>query len=116
MELIDNCEFQILKEGNAELQPQRSDLCKIDLIGKLEDGTTVEELTNHTVQVGDVELVQSLDMALALMKVGEVAEVTVDPRFGYGSIGLKNETNPEKSIPPNAKVIFDIFMTVFDQL
>lgn len=43
-------------------------------------------------------------MAIPLMNTGEIAEITVDPRFAYGSIGLKNEQNVEKSIPPDATV------------
>lgn len=56
------------------------------------------------VQVGDGEVVQGIDMAIPLMRVGEKAIVNVDPRFAYGSIGLKNEETPTKSIPPNANV------------
>lgn len=70
----------------------------------MENGVIVEELRNHRVQVGDVEVVQGVDMVLSLMRVGELAEVTADARFAYGTHGLKNDTNPEKSIPPNAKV------------
>lgn len=73
-------------------------------MGKLEDGTVVEDLKEFTVQVGDVELVQGVDMALPLMKLGELAQVTVDPRFAYGTIGLKNEDDEFKSIPPSSVV------------
>lgn len=43
-------------------------------------------------------------MVIPLMNVGEVAEVKVDPRFAYGSLGLKNDKEPELSIPPEATV------------
>lgn len=71
----------------------------------MEDGTVVEELKDYVVQSGDVEVVQGIDMAIPLMRVGEKAVVNVDPRFAYGSIGLKNEETPSKSIPSNAKVV-----------
>lgn len=74
------------------------------MLGKLDDGTVVEDLQNYTVQVGDVEVVQGIDMAIPLMTVGELAEVSVDSRFAYGAHGLPNESDPTKSIPPNAKV------------
>lgn len=90
--------------GTSDRQPHRADLCKINLIGRLENGTVVEELKQQFVQVGDVEVVQGVDMAIALMKVGEKAEVACDPRFAYGALGLKNEDDPSKTIPPNAKV------------
>lgn len=86
------------------MQPQRGNICKINLFGKLDDGTVVEELKNYAVQVGDVEVVQGIDMSIPLMSIGEVAEVSVDSRFAYGAHGLTNESDNTKSIPPNAKV------------
>lgn len=70
----------------------------------MENGTIVEEFHNYMVQIGDVEVVQGIDMALPLMRVGELAEVTADSRFAYGSIGLKSESESNVTIPPNAKV------------
>lgn len=97
-------------EGQSHYQPQRGDLCKINATGKLENGTIVEELSNYIIQVGDVEVVQGLDMAIPLMKIGERAEVTCDSRFAYGALGLKNEENPTKTIPSSAKVNLISFM------
>lgn len=74
------------------------------MIGKLEDGTIVEEFKNYDVQVGDVEVVQGVDMAIPLMTVGELAEINCDPRFAYGAQGLTNENDNTKSIPSNSKV------------
>lgn len=65
----------------------------------------VEEFTNYAVQVGDIEVVQGVDMSLPLMTVGELAEISADSRFAYGSQGLTNENDNSKSIPPNAKVL-----------
>lgn len=73
------------------------------MVGKLENGTIVEKFENYTVQVGDVEVVQGVDMSIPLMSVGELAEISVDSRFAYGTQGLINE-DESKSIPPNAKV------------
>lgn len=95
---------QILVEGHSEQQPLRGDLCKINLIGKLENGTVVEELIGEIIQIGDVEVVQGVDMAVALMKIGEKAEIACEPRFAYSALGLKNEDEPSKTIPGNAKV------------
>lgn len=90
--------------GHDDFQPQRGNICKINLVGKLEDGTVVEDLQNYNVQIGDVEVVQGVDMAIPLMTAGEVAEISVDSRFAYGAQGLPNEHDNTKSIPPNAKV------------
>lgn len=82
------------------------------MIGKLENGTIVEDLPNHTVQVGDVEVVQGVDMTIPLMTVGELAEISVDARFAYGAQGLTNDSDNTKSIPPNAKVIIIKFLFI----
>lgn len=99
-----------MTKGKPDTQPQRSDICKINLLGKLENGIIVEDFKNFTVQVGDVEVVQGVDMALPLMEVGETAEIIVDARFAYGTIGLIIDDNPAASIPPGAKVNkFNVF-------
>lgn len=94
----------IIKAGDDGIQPQRGNICKINLVGKLEDGTIVEEHKEYAVQVGDVEVVQGVDMSIPLMTVGEIAEISVDSRFAYGAQGLTNDKDPTKSIPSNAKV------------
>lgn len=43
-------------------------------------------------------------MVIPLMNIGEVAEIKIDPRFAYGSLGLKNDSEPELSIPAEAAV------------
>lgn len=49
-------------------------------------------------------MVQGLDIVLPLMTVDEMAEIKLDPRFAYGSLGLKNDIDPTLSIPPEASV------------
>lgn len=97
-----------LKKSDNPTSPQRGELIKISYTGKLDDGTVVEKQENLCVHLGDYEVVQGLDLALPMMLVGEVAEVIVDPRFAYGQIGLKNEENPELSIPPDAKITYEV--------
>lgn len=65
----------------------------------------VEQFNDYAVQVGDIEVVQGVDMSLPLMTVGELAEISAESRFAYGSQGLTNENDNSKSIPPNAKVL-----------
>lgn len=100
----------VLLDGDQDLQPARGDLCKVSFKGRLENGRIVDEQTDLWVQVGDVEIVQGLDMSLPLMRVGEKAEVVVDPRFGYGSVGLEVPQDPTKSIPPNAMIIYHLHL------
>ncbi|XP_053685425.1 peptidyl-prolyl cis-trans isomerase FKBP8 [Sabethes cyaneus] len=98
---------KVLREGQGE-RPESRDIAVVNFVGRLEDGTLVEEQQNCVVQIDDVEVVQGLDMALKLMNVGEQAEVVVGARFAYGEHGLKDEEHPERNVPPNAKVIYTV--------
>lgn len=97
-----------LFKGQPDTRPVRNDLCKINLEGRLEDGFVVEYYQNMTVQVGDYEVVQGVDMVLPLMDVGEIVEVTCKSRFAYGEIGFKNDGSQKKSIQPGATLIYKI--------
>lgn len=98
---------KILKEGEGD-RPEGRAIVVINYTGRLEDGSIVEQERDHVVQIDDVEVVQGLDMALKLMNVGEQAEVVVSSRFAYGEQGFKNETDPERSIPPNANITYTV--------
>ncbi|XP_017960399.1 peptidyl-prolyl cis-trans isomerase FKBP8 [Drosophila navojoa] len=100
---------RIIKKAPANAKrPNRGDLVTITYTGKLEDGTVVEKEERFQCHVGDFEVVQGLDMVLPMMHVGEVAQVSIDQRFGYGTIGLKTENPPETVIPPNANLIYEL--------
>ncbi|XP_055919667.1 peptidyl-prolyl cis-trans isomerase FKBP8 [Eupeodes corollae] len=99
-----------LKKSNNPISPQRGELVKLSFTGKLDDGTVVEKEENAYFHVGDYEVVQGLDLAIPMMFVGEVAEVIVDSRFAYGQIGLKNEEDPKLSIPPDAKITYEVHL------
>lgn len=100
---------RIIKKAPASAKrPNRGDLVTITFTGKLEDGTIVEKEERFQCHVGDYEVVQGLDMVLPMMHVGEQAQLTVDPRFGYGTIGLKKENSGETVVPPNAHLIYDL--------
>nr|UWK01895.1 FK506 binding protein [Locusta migratoria manilensis] len=93
---------KIIKKAENEYRPQSLQICEINLEGRLEDGTVVEKCENLKIQIGDVEVVQGIDLALPLMNVGEVALLEVGPRFAYGTIGRSPD------IPPDAKLIYTI--------
>ncbi|XP_060658595.1 peptidyl-prolyl cis-trans isomerase FKBP8 [Drosophila nasuta] len=98
----------IKKAPSSEKRPNRGDLVTITFTGKLEDGTVVEKEERFQCHVGDYEVVQGLDMVLPMMHVGEQAEITVDPRFGYGTLGLKKENSTEVIVAPNAHLIYEV--------
>lgn len=109
---------KVLKKGRSELRPESKDLVTISYTGRLDDGTVVEEQSNVVVQIDDVEVVQGLDMALKLMNEGEVAEVTVNARFAYGELGLKDPTEHDpviRSVPPNSTVTYTVELVAMQE-
>ncbi|XP_061399236.1 peptidyl-prolyl cis-trans isomerase FKBP8 [Musca vetustissima] len=101
---------RVLKKSKVNKRPQRGDKVTLNFTGKLDDGKVVEKQENFQVHVGDFEVIQGLDMVIPLMNVDEVAEVKVDPRFAYGSLGLKNDSDPELSIPPDSKLTYEVHL------
>lgn len=51
---------RVIKKGKQDYQPRRGDMCVLNVVGKLDDGTTVEEYRNMSIQLGDLEIVQVL--------------------------------------------------------
>ncbi len=47
-------------------------------------------------------MIAGWDQALAMMKVGDRAKITIPPHLGYGARGAGGV------IPPNATLIFDV--------
>lgn len=98
---------KVLKEGEDENRPQRSCRVIVSLRTRIkESGQEVgsETFHNFTAFVGDYDLIHGVDLALPLMRVGEVAQVIIHPRFGYGDQGKKPD------IPPNATLDCEIHL------
>lgn len=49
---------KVIKLGEAGTRPNRSEICCVNIVGKLEDGTIAENHEDLTIQLGDVEVVQ----------------------------------------------------------
>ncbi|PNF41145.1 hypothetical protein B7P43_G04230, partial [Cryptotermes secundus] len=93
---------KVLKRAENGYRPQRSHICEINLQGSLPDGTIIDKHDHLSIQIGDAEVVQGLDLALPLMDVGEVALLEVGPRFAYGSQGR------EPDIPCDVTVMYTV--------
>ncbi|XP_043498544.1 peptidyl-prolyl cis-trans isomerase FKBP8 [Polistes fuscatus] len=93
---------KVIIQGQNGTRPNTTDYCTLKMIGVLENGKLVENHENITIQLGDVEIIQGLDLAIALMNVGEVAVVEVASRFAYGTLGR------EPDIPPNATIWYSV--------
>ncbi|XP_017117238.1 peptidyl-prolyl cis-trans isomerase FKBP8 [Drosophila elegans] len=117
-EIEDECDIlgnkQLIKRtikkapGDVDRRPLRGELVTLNFTGKLDNGKVVEEEKNFQCHVGDYEVVQGLDMVVPMMQVGEVAQVSVDPRFGYGSMGLKKDGESEYLVPPDSHLTYEI--------
>ncbi|XP_018372055.1 PREDICTED: peptidyl-prolyl cis-trans isomerase FKBP8-like isoform X2 [Trachymyrmex cornetzi] len=92
---------KIIKKGTKDVKPIQKDVCTLTFTGVLDDGIVVEDQDNVSIQLGDFEVVQGLDLTIVLMELGEIAEIKIDPRFAYGTRG-------EGSIPPNATITYTV--------
>ncbi|XP_011636531.1 peptidyl-prolyl cis-trans isomerase FKBP8 [Pogonomyrmex barbatus] len=92
---------KVLKKGKDDTRPNRGDICTINIVGTLDDGTVAERYNDLTIQIGDMEVVQGLDLTIVLMDLGEIAEIIIHPRFAYGACG-------NDPIPPNATITYTV--------
>ncbi|XP_077257186.1 peptidyl-prolyl cis-trans isomerase FKBP8 isoform X1 [Temnothorax americanus] len=92
---------RVIKKGEQNVKPQRGDICTVRIMGVLDSGKVVEEYVAKQIQIGDMEVVQGLDLTIVLMELGEIALVVVDPRFAYGTRGTA-------SIPSNATITYTV--------
>lgn len=114
---------KIIKPGNLEDRPTRGEQITINLVGRLEnDDDIIQEENNLEITLGDcevilclriffsylnfvfykIQVIQGVDLALSLMNVGEIAELKIASRFGYGDKGL------EPKIMSKAKLVYTV--------
>lgn len=95
---------KIITHGQNDTRPERYHVCLVSLEGTLNDGTVVDKYEGFKFQLGDAEVIQGLDLAIPLMDIGEVADIFVGPRFGYGAIGRPPD------IPPNSEITYRVHL------
>ncbi|XP_039258157.2 peptidyl-prolyl cis-trans isomerase FKBP8-like [Styela clava] len=94
---------KILKSGEGrDSRPKREEEITVRYEAKLEDGTLVEKNDDLVFVLGMQDILDAIDISVALMERGEVAAVESDAKYAYGSEGKLPE------VPPNAKLIFEI--------
>ncbi|XP_012221101.1 peptidyl-prolyl cis-trans isomerase FKBP8 isoform X2 [Linepithema humile] len=112
MDILGNGQLKkkVIKEGEDGTRPNKRDICKLKVVCEV-NGEIVEEKDDFMIQLGDMEVVQGLDLTISLMDKDEIAEVYVDPRFGYGD-------QPEEKIPPNSvlKYIVELKEIIFEPI
>ncbi|PIA29456.1 hypothetical protein AQUCO_06000064v1 [Aquilegia coerulea] len=106
---------KILKEGEGSHVAEEGSTVFIKYTARLEDGTIFEKIGSDENEplkfvVDEEQVVAGLDRAVATMKKGELASVTVQPGYGYGSTEVKREL---AAIPPSSILVYEIEMVDF---
>lgn len=97
-ELFDNPDLlkKILRAGDeTTLKPERGCEVLINLqVRNAETNDTIlsECQDNLTVIVGDFDVIHGVDLALVTMHKGEIAEILIKPKVGYGPLGKSEIT------------------------
>ncbi|XP_077298434.1 peptidyl-prolyl cis-trans isomerase zonda [Arctopsyche grandis] len=96
-----------ITEGKSDLRPLRGDICYLNYKGCLLNSTVIENKENFEVQIGDGDVIQGIDLVLPLMREGEISELQISSRFGYGEIGMAPD------IPPLAELLYTVELVSF---
>ncbi len=103
----DGLKYAIVEEGTGA-QPDSGDLVTVDYSGYLAKDSTkfdssVERDEPFTFKLGAHMVIPGWDEGIALMKKGGKARLVIPPSLGYG-------TRPNRVIPPNSTLIFDVHL------
>ncbi len=103
----DGLKYAIIEEGTGA-QPDSGDLVTVDYSGFLAKDSTkfdssVERDEPFTFKLGAHMVIPGWDEGIALMKKGGKARLVIPPSLGYGN-------RPNRVIPPNSTLIFDIHL------
>jgi len=89
---------KVVKAGKPSSRPVTNEVVTINISGKLSNGQLVDTYTNFKFQLGDLEVIQGLDLIVALMDIGEISQAEIGPRFAYGSMGNGKDILPDSTI------------------
>jgi FKBP-type peptidyl-prolyl cis-trans isomerase len=95
-------QYQILETGSGKT-PKEGDNIKVDIIGRLIDGTEFENTYKRgTVIIDTKQLITGWKEAMMMMKEGDRWRIWLPPDLAYGEEGRL------PTIPPNAVLEFEI--------
>ncbi|KAJ6939737.1 70 kDa peptidyl-prolyl isomerase-like isoform X1 [Populus alba x Populus x berolinensis] len=106
---------KILKEGEGSLVANEGATVTISYTARVEDGTVFERKGIDDGQplqfIADEEqVIAGLDRAVATMKKGEHAILTVKPEYGFGNIETKRDL---AIVPPSSILVYEVEMLDF---
>eukprot|EP00794_Sanderia_malayensis_P004661 gene4661-5269_t len=95
----------VITKGNGEeSRPHSGNEVVIRISGQLNDASCLPE-EEITFVLDDREVIQALDLAVALMELGEKALLYTDAKYAYGTFGRKDEG---LNVPSNSSITFEI--------
>lgn len=91
-----------IKPGlGQDTRPTRGDYVVVDASYYV-NGTLFEEKVDLKFIIGDLDVIQGIDLVVCLMEKGEKAKVMIPSKLAYGTVGLLPD------VPPNADIECDI--------
>ncbi|KAL2894963.1 70 kDa peptidyl-prolyl isomerase [Bienertia sinuspersici] len=108
---------RILEKGQNDNQPSELDEVLVKYQIMLADGTIVAKTPEGGVQfyIKDGHLLPALAKAIKTMKVGEKANLIVQPQYGFGDLGKEIGTTLS-SIPPNSALDINLELVSFKRV
>ncbi|XP_035227629.1 peptidyl-prolyl cis-trans isomerase FKBP8-like [Stegodyphus dumicola] len=97
-----NFKKKVIKKGlGHETRPSRGDRVTVHVSYYL-NGELFEESNDLKFIVGDLDVIQGLDLVICLMEKGEKARVVIPSKLAYGEIGRTPD------VPPNSDIECDL--------
>ncbi|XP_024162746.1 peptidyl-prolyl cis-trans isomerase FKBP62 isoform X4 [Rosa chinensis] len=106
---------KILKEGESTSSAHEGATVTVSYIARLEDGTIFEKRGVDGMQplefiTDEEQVIAGFDQAVATMKMGEQAILTIHPDFGFGSVEIRRDL---AVVPPSSNIVFEVEMLDF---
>ncbi|XP_027332737.1 70 kDa peptidyl-prolyl isomerase-like isoform X2 [Abrus precatorius] len=106
---------KILKEGEGAFTANEGAKVTVSFTAMLEDGTVFEKRGIDETQplefiTDEEQVITGLDRAVATMKKGERAIISIHPNYAFGNVEVRQDL---AIVPPGSNVIFDVEMMDF---
>ncbi|CAJ1972793.1 unnamed protein product [Sphenostylis stenocarpa] len=103
---------KILKEGEGAFTANEGANVTVSFTAMLEDGTVFEKRRTGEEQplefiTDEEQVIAGLDRAVATMKKGERAIISIHPEYAFGNVEVRRDL---AIVPPGSNVVYDIEM------